>query len=541
MTEESKNPAAEAGAPPSAEVVTVLADVPQAEKPLTQTEAPPAPVPEPEEAQKPATTDDVVEAEKQTKTAEEETAVPQSVSCNEESYVLAELPELQKKALEEFKNLVRDALNKHQFTAPPPPPPAPKEEEPKAEEKTDEQEPPKEEEKKKDEEEAKTEVKTVDQEPSKVETEKEKEKAVVVVTEVATVDDDGAKTVEAIEESVEVSIWGIPLLADDRSDVILLKFLRARDYKVKEAFTMLKNTVKWRKEYGIDDLIEEDLGSDWDKVVFSHGVDKEGHPVCYNVFGEFQNMELYQNTFSDEEKRTKFIKWRIQFLEKSIRKFDFNPTAISTIVQVNDLKNSPGFFLNKELVTGQAIQLLQDNYPEFVAKQVFINVPWWYLAFSRVISPFLTQRTKNKFVYAGPSKSADTLFKYIAPEQVPVQQGGLSQDGDQEFTSSDAVTEVTIKPSTKETVEIPVTETSVLVWELRVLGWNVSYGAEFVPSTEGHYTVIVQKARKVNSTEEAVISNSFKVGEPGKIVLTIDNQSSKKKKLLYRSKTKICS
>ncbi|XP_030483080.2 patellin-3 isoform X1 [Cannabis sativa] len=582
MTEESKNPAAEAGAPPSAEVVTVVADVPQAEKPLTQTEAPPAPVPEPEEAQKPATTDDVVEAEKQTKTAEEETAVPQSVSCNEESYVVAELPELQKKALEEFKNLVRDALNKHQFTAPPPPPPAPKEEEPKAEEKTDEQEPPKEEEKKKDEEEAKTEVKTVDQEASKVEPEKEKEKekAVVVVTEVATVDDDGAKTVEAIEESVvsvtpapvdeatssakteaeepkkkeeekeeqevcvppeEVSIWGIPLLADDRSDVILLKFLRARDYKVKEAFTMLKNTVKWRKEYGIDDLIEEDLGSDWDKVVFSHGVDKEGHPVCYNVFGEFQNMELYQNTFSDEEKRTKFIKWRIQFLEKSIRKFDFNPTAISTIVQVNDLKNSPGFFLNKELVTGQAIQLLQDNYPEFVAKQVFINVPWWYLAFSRVISPFLTQRTKNKFVYAGPSKSADTLFKYIAPEQVPVQQGGLSQDGDQEFTSSDSVTEVTIKPSTKETVEIPVTETSVLVWELRVLGWNVSYGAEFVPSTEGHYTVIVQKARKVNSTEEAVISNSFKVGEPGKIVLTIDNQSSKKKKLLYRSKTKICS
>ncbi|KAF4398931.1 hypothetical protein G4B88_023525 [Cannabis sativa] len=228
-----------------------------------------------------------------------------------------------------------------------------------AEEKTAKQGPPKEEEKKKDEGEAKTEVKTVDQEASKVETEKEKEKAVVVVTEVASVDDDGAKTVEAIEESVvsvtpapvdeasssakteteepkkeeekeeqevcvppeEVSIWGIPLLANDRSDVTLLKFLRARDYKVKEAFTMLKNTVKWRKENENDYLIEEDLGSDWDKVVFSHGVDKEGHAVCYNVFGEFQNMELYQNTFSDEEKRTKFIKWRIQFLEKSIKKF----------------------------------------------------------------------------------------------------------------------------------------------------------------------------------------------------------------------------
>ncbi|XP_062098348.1 patellin-3-like [Humulus lupulus] len=578
MTEEAQKPAAEAGGP-SAEVVTVVSDVPQAEKPVTQTEAPPAPVPEPEEPEKPATTDEVVDAEKP-KTAEEEKKIAQSVSFKEESYVVGELPESQKKVLDEFKQLVQEALNKHEFTAPPPPPPPPV---PKEEEKKDEEEPKTEE---------KTEEKTVE-EPPKAESlaeplkEPEKEKApepaesVVVVTEVvekvAAVDEDGAKTVEAIEESVvsvtaapadeatssakaeaeepkkeeevaapppppeEVSIWGIPLLADERSDVILLKFLRARDYKVKDAMTMLKNTVKWRKEYGIDNLIEEDLGCDWDKVVFTHGVDKEGHPVCYNVFGEFQKKELYQNTFSDEEKRTKFIKWRIQFLEKSIRKLDFNPTGLSTIVQVNDLKNSPGFFLNKELVTGQAIQLLQDNYPEFVAKQVFINVPWWYLAFSRVISTFLTQRTKSKFVYAGPSKSADTLFKYIAPEQVPVQQGGLSQDGEQEFTSSDSVTEVTIKPSTKHTVEIPASETSVLVWELRVLGWDVNYGAEFVPSTEGHYTVIVQKARKVNSTEEPLISNSFKVGESGKIVLTIDNQSSKKKKLLYRSTTKTCS
>jgi hypothetical protein len=54
--------------------------------------------------------------------------------------------------------------------------------------------------------------------------------------------------------------------------------------------------------------------------------------------------------------------------------------------------------------------------------------------------------------------------------------------------------------------------------------------------------VIIQKARKVATTEEPVVSNSFKVGEPGKVVLTIDNTTSKKKKkLLYRLKTKPCS
>ncbi|EPS58970.1 hypothetical protein M569_15842, partial [Genlisea aurea] len=49
----------------------------------------------------------------------------------------------------------------------------------------------------------------------------------------------------------EISIWGVPLLQDNRTDVVLLKFLRARDFKVNDSFTMLKNTIKWRKEFNI--------------------------------------------------------------------------------------------------------------------------------------------------------------------------------------------------------------------------------------------------------------------------------------------------
>lgn len=75
---------------------------------------------------------------------------------------------------------------------------------------------------------------------------------------------------------------------------------------------------------------------------------------------------------------------------------------------------------------------------------------------------------------------------------------------------------------------------------MRVVGWEVSYGAEFVPSAEGGYTWIVSKSRKIGPADEQVLSSTFKIGEPGKVVLTFDNQTSKKKKLLYRSKTKSC-
>lgn len=49
-----------------------------------------------------------------------------------------------------------------------------------------------------------------------------------------------------------------------------------------------------------------------------------------------------------------------------------------------------------------------------------------------------------------------TDFRYIAPEQLPVRYGGLSKDG--EFGITDAVTEITVKPAAKHTVEFPVTE-----------------------------------------------------------------------------------
>jgi hypothetical protein len=181
----------------------------------------------------------------------------------------------------------------------------------------------------------------------------------------------------------QVSIYGVPLLLDERTDTILLKFLRAREFKVKESHTMINNTLQWRKDFNIDALLEEDLGDDLDKVVFMHGFSREGHSVCYNVYGEFQNKELYDKTFGSEERRNRFLRWRIQFLEKSIRKLDFNPGGVNTVFQVNDLKNSPGP-AKKELrvATKQALQLLQDNYPEFVAKQVHSYSQFYCFAIS---------------------------------------------------------------------------------------------------------------------------------------------------------------
>jgi hypothetical protein len=252
-----------------------------------------APPPAAEETEKPA--EDAKPADETAAATDKKNL--QSVSFKEETNVVSELPESQKKALVDFKQLIQEALNKHEFTAPPPPPPTKaaaaaevaEEKKPEEEKKTEEvvAEEKKEEEvvaeEKKVEEE---EVEKKEEEPkteTATEPEAKKEESVVEVVEkiAASTEEDGAKTVEAIQESIvsvtvtdgeqpvvesvgeaviaevevtpiapeEVEIWGIPLLSDERSDVILLKFLRARDFKVKEAFTMIKQTVLWRKVY----------------------------------------------------------------------------------------------------------------------------------------------------------------------------------------------------------------------------------------------------------------------------------------------------
>lgn len=67
-------------------------------------------------------------------------------------------------------------------------------------------------------------------------------------------------------------------------------------------------------------------------------------------------------------------------MEKGIQKLDFKPGGVSSFLQINDLKDAPSP-LKKELrlATNNVVAVLQDNYPEFVAKNVsFLNHGVWF-------------------------------------------------------------------------------------------------------------------------------------------------------------------
>ncbi|XVE52781.1 hypothetical protein DITRI_Ditri02bG0151200 [Diplodiscus trichospermus] len=438
-----------------------------------------------------------------------------SLSLNEDSNLFSDLKENEKKALVELRSKIEEAINENKLFKPGKENEDAKDEGCKANSSIEE--PQKDNEKSGEDQTEEKKLKSDETEESRDETQ------------------------DAVERNKDIKLWGVPLLPSkggNATDALLLKFLRARDFKVIDAFDMLRNTLHWRKENQMDSILGEDFGYDFCSTAYINGEDRQGHPVCYNVFGVLADDEMYNKTLGTEENRDKFVRWRLQLMEKGIQKLDFN--RVSSLLQINDLKNTPGPSKKEvRLITKQVVGTLQDNYPEFVLKNIFINVPFWYYAFAAILSPFLTQRTKSKFVYARPSKVTETLLKYIDPEEIPVFYGGLKRDNDSDFSVEDRVKEILVKSSSTETIEIPAPEAGrLIVWDLVVLGWEVNYKEEFIPDDEKSYTIIVQKERKLG-IQEGSIRNSFKNSEPGKIVLVIGNAAFKTKKpAFYRYKIK---
>ncbi|KAG6538286.1 hypothetical protein ZIOFF_003400 [Zingiber officinale] len=341
-----------------------------------------------------------------------------------------------------------------------------------------------------------------------------------------------------------ISIWGVPVAppppsaaADDeasgRADVVLLKFLRARDFDAGQAHAMLLRCAEWRSEFGADGVAEEELAGFKELegvVAYMHGWDRGGHPVCYNAYGVFKDKAVYERVLGDAGKLQRFLRWRIQVMERGVRQLQLRPGGVNAIIQVTDLRDMP----KRELraASKHILSLFQDNYPEMVSRKVFVNVPWYFSMLYAVISPLLTDRTKSKFVIAGEGNVTETLYKFIRPEFVPVQYGGLSRPGELQNDPPKPATEFAIKGGEKVDLEIEGIEGgATIAWDIAVGGWDLDYGAAYVPTDHGSYTIVVEKTRRIPASADEPIHDVFTAKEAGKMVLSLDNTGSRRRKV----------
>ncbi|CAO3631207.1 unnamed protein product [Mucor fragilis] len=221
---------------------------------------------------------------------------------------------------------------------------------------------------------------------------------------------------EAFGTSDVQALWGVPLdkdSDDERIKVVLIKFLRARNMEIPVAKDMLINTLKWRKEFSADTILDEqfDESTYGDKVGFLYKTDKEGRPVTYNFYGGIDQNKV----FGDVDK---FIRWRVALMEKGVKQVDFINT--DAMVQVHDYNGASiwGRTANTKEATNKLIKLMQDNYPEFLSSKIF-GVPKWGSMIFKLLRPLLPEATLKKFVICSCDELKTTLLDYINKDNLP--------------------------------------------------------------------------------------------------------------------------
>ncbi|KAH9926245.1 CRAL/TRIO domain-containing protein [Epithele typhae] len=223
-----------------------------------------------------------------------------------------------------------------------------------------------------------------------------------------------------------ITLWGVTLSCtapSAKASVVLAKFARARGLVVADAAAMLLATLKWRAEFGVDAVVGETFDADtFGRLGRVYGKDKEGRPVTYNLYGAVRDMKA---VFGDVQK---FIRWRVQFMEESIKLLDFE--TVDQMVQIHDYNgvSITSRDASQKAAAKEATAVFQNYYPEFLSRKFFVSVPavltWIFWLFKPLISA--NTLAKMTVVGSGAKTIGAELSQVIALEELPKEYGGTA-------------------------------------------------------------------------------------------------------------------
>ncbi|KAG0539076.1 hypothetical protein BDA96_03G291500 [Sorghum bicolor] len=209
----------------------------------------------------------------------------------------------------------------------------------------------------------------------------------------------------------------------------MLRFLKARKFNIDKAKHMWSEMLRWRKEFGADNIEEFDY-TELDEVVkyypqFYHGVDKEGRPVYIELIGKVDTNKLVQITTID-----RYVKYHVKEFERCLQ-MRFPACSIAakrhidsstTILDVKGvgLKN---FSKDARELIMRLQKINNDNYPETLYRLYIINAGQGFKMLWGTIKSFLDPETASKIHVLG-NKYQTKLLEIIDGSELPEFLGG---------------------------------------------------------------------------------------------------------------------
>ncbi|WOL03761.1 random slug protein 5-like [Canna indica] len=201
--------------------------------------------------------------------------------------------------------------------------------------------------------------------------------------------------------------------AKEVDNLMLRRFLRARNQDVEKASAMFLKYLNWRRTavpngYISEADIKDELAQ---KKACVQGFDKAGHPIGII----FPARHFYAKRDMDA-----FKSLCIYVLDKACARI---PSGQEKFIGIVDLQGW-GYSNCDIWAYAAGLDIMQNCYPERLGKAFVINVPYLFMKAWKMIYPFIDENTRKKIVFVDNKNLKATLLEDIDESQLPEIYGG---------------------------------------------------------------------------------------------------------------------
>lgn len=198
-------------------------------------------------------------------------------------------------------------------------------------------------------------------------------------------------------------------------DLMLRRFLRARNLDVEKASALFLKYLNWKHTFVPNGSISESEISNEiaQKKMFCQGHDKKGRPISVVLGGKHIPNKAKGGL-------VEFKRFVVYILEKIITRM---PPGEEKFIGIADVQGWGYSNCDVRAYLG-SLSILQDCYPERLGKMYLVHVPYVFMTVWKMVYPFIDSNTRNKIVFVDNKKLTSTLLQDIDEDQLPDIYGG---------------------------------------------------------------------------------------------------------------------